>query len=124
MITPSDSGNIVYSLVKPLGLPIYRGWNDLNEDRIVIVEHKQEKEKKWMKNFVDVNLVVPDMGNEAQKAKLDSYQHTLQDMFYGETFVEHNGTGCLVEFSSIGIEEDKLLKSHFVNVKLLISALR
>ena len=124
MITASDSANILYSLVKPFGLPVYHGWNTLNDDRIVIVTHPQEKEKQWMKNFVDLCLVVPDEDNEAQRAKLNDYQRRLHDFFYIDIVGEKDGTAYQIEMKSIGIEEDTQLKSHYVNCKLLISALR
>lgn len=124
MITASDAENIVYALVKTFGLPVYHGWNMSNEDRIVLVSHPQEKEKQWMKNFLDVNLVVPDVDNEAQRVKLNNYQRTLHDFFYIDIVGEKDGCGYVIEMKSIGIEEDAPLKSHFVNCKLLISALR
>lgn len=124
MITASDAANIVYSLVKPFGLPVYHGWNVSNDDRIVLVSHPQEKEKQWMKNFVDVSLIVPDVDGEAQRAKLNDYQRMLHDFFYIDIVGEKDGTGYNIEMKSIGIEEDTQLKSHYVNCKLLISALR
>lgn len=124
MITASDVANIVYSLVKPFGLPVYHGWNVSNDDRIVLVSHPQEKEKQWMKNFVDVSLIVPDVDGEAQRAKLNDYQRMLHDFFYIDIVGEKDGTGYNIEMKSIGIEEDTQLKSHYVNCKLLISALR
>ena len=124
MITAGDSANILYTLLKPLGFPVYHGWNFTDAERIVLITHPQEREKQWMKNFVDVNLVVPDKDSEAQRKKLNDYQRTLHDFFYMDIVGEHNGTGYVIELKSIGIEEDTPLKSHYVNCKLLISALR
>ena len=125
MITASDAENIIYGLVKPqFGLPVYHGWNNSNEDRIVLVSHPQTKEKQWMKNFIDVCLVVPDVDNEAQRSKLNEYQRLLHDFFYINIVGEKEGTGYEIDMKSIGIEEDSQLKSHYVNCKLLISALR
>lgn len=124
MITASDAENILYTLVKTFGLPVYHGWNISDADRMVLVSHPQEREKQWMKNFVDVCLVVPDVDNEAQRAKLNNYQRVLHDFFYIDIVGEKDGTGYVIELKSIGIEEDTQLKSHYVNCKLLISALR
>lgn len=124
MITAGDSANIIYGLVKGFGLPVYHGWNNSDADRIVITTHKQEREKQWMKNFVDVNLVVKDIDNEAKLAVLKGYERTLHDFFYEDIVGEKDGCGYIIELKSIGIEEDASLKSHFVNCKLLFSALR
>lgn len=124
MITAGDAANIIYGLVKDFGLPVYHGWNISGSERIVISTHPQERELQWMKNFVDVNLIVPDVDNEAQRAKLNGYMQTLHDFFYEDIVGEKNGCGYIIELKSIGIEEDTQLKSHFVNCKLLFSALR
>ena len=124
MITAGDAANIIYGLVKPFGLPVYHGWNISDAERIVISTHPQERELQWMKNFVDVNLVVPDIDNEAQRAKLNEYQRTLHDFFYADIVGEKDGCGYIIELKSIGIEDDASLKSHFVNCKLLFSVLR
>jgi len=124
MITAGDSANIIYSLVKGFGLPVYYGWNISDANRIVISAHSQEREKQWMKNFIDVNLVVPDKDNEARLAILKGYEQTLHDFFYSDIVGEKDGCAYTIELKSIGIEEDASLKSHFVNCKLLFSALR
>ena len=124
MITAGDTANIVYSLVKEFGLPVYHGWNLSNEIRIVIVTHPQERELQWMKNFVEVNLVVPDKDNEAQLAKLKGFERTLHDFFYIDIVGEKDGCAYTIELKTNGIMEDASLKSHFVNCKLLFSALR
>lgn len=124
MITAGDSENIVYALVQTFGLPVHHGWNTSDADRVVIVAHKQERERQWLKNFIDVNLVVKDIDGEAQRSKLNGYQKTLQDFFYEDIVGEKDGVGYVITLESCGIEEDASLKSHFVNCKLLFSVLR
>lgn len=126
MITEGDTQDIVYSIVKSLGLPVIQGdtKNYSSKPRVVVHAHKQEREKQWMKNFLEVNVVMPDVANEAQRAKLKEYETQLKDMFYEDTVGTYKGSGYLIELQSLGIEEDTTLKSHFVNCKLLFSTLR
>lgn len=126
MITEGKSADIVYGLCSSLGLPRYQGgsWDYSDEPRVIINSHRQETERKYLKNFIDVNVVFPDLANEPQMSNLKLYEKMLQDLFYGTLTGEVNGTGYVIELKSLGIEGDGTIKSHFVNCKLLFSALR
>lgn len=126
MITEGDTQNIIYTIVKGLGLPVLQGdtKSHSNVPRVVVHAHKQEREKQYMKNFLDVNIVFSDVANEAQRAKLKEYERRIKDMFYEDIVGTYEGSGYVVELKSLGIEEDSALKSHYVNCKLLFSTLR
>lgn len=126
MITEGDTQNIIYSIVKGLGLPVIQGDTKSHSKvpRVVVHAHKQEREKQYMKNFLDVNIVFSDVANEAQRARLKEYERRIKDMFYEDIVGTYEGSGYVVELKSLGIEEDSTLKSHYVNCKLLFSTLR
>ena len=126
MITEGDTQNIVYNLCKDMGLPVLQGdtKSHLKSPRVVVHAHKQEREKQYMKNFLDVNIVMSDVANEAQRAELKRYETLMKDKFYEDIVGVYKGCGYVIELKSLGIEEDSTLKSHFVNCKLLFSTLR
>lgn len=127
MTTSGDSANIVYRIVaEGLGLPTSQSGNDTShssEEHVVVHAHKQERSKHYMKNYIEANVVVPDLDGEAQSGKLKGYEREVQKLFYGDLVGEQDGTAYVIELQSLGIEKDDALKSHYVNCKLLFSAL-
>lgn len=127
MITEGDTANIVYGLCKQLGLPVLQGGNagSFSEgERVVVHAHRQERERQYLKNFLEVNIIVPDEAGEARTKALKEYERRVQDMFYEDIVGVYGGHGYVIELKSLGIEEEASLKSHFVNCKLLFSTLR
>lgn len=127
MIASGDIGNLLFTITKSLKIPCYQGGNQKDystETRAVIHMHKMEKEPKFMKCFADVNVIVPDEGNEARTGTLKQYEQSLMELYYEPMVRVVNDHPLLIEIHSMGIEEDQQLKSHFVNCKLLISVLR
>lgn len=127
MITEGDTANIVYGLCKQLGLPVLQGGNAgrfSEGERVVVHAHRQERERKYLKNFLEVNIIVPDEAGEARTKALKEYERRVQDMFYEDIVGVYGGHGYVIELKSLGIEEEASLKSHFINCKLLFSTLR
>ncbi len=128
MITSGDSANIVYRLVSEgLGLPVSQSGNNTShsdEVHVVVHPHKQERSKHYMKNFVEANVVVPDVDGEVQSGLLKEYEREVRDLFYGDIVGEQDGTAYVIELQTLGIEADDSLNSHYVNCKLLFSALK
>lgn len=127
MITEGDTANIVYGLCKQLGLPVLQGGNAggfSDGERVVVHAHRQERERQYLKNFLEVNIIVPDEAGEARTKALKEYERRVQDMFYEDIVGVYGGHGYVIELKSLGIEEEASLKSHFVNCKLLFSTLR
>lgn len=128
MITSGESANIVYGIVSEgLGLLVSQAGNDKshsNVPHVVVHPHKQERGKQYMKNFVEANVVIPDIDGEAQSGLLKSYEKEVQNLFYGDVVGEQNGTAYVIELKSLGIEQDSALNSHYVNCKILFSVLR
>jgi len=127
MITEGDTANIVYGLCRQLGLPVLQGGNAgsfSERERVVVHAHRQEREKQYLKNFLEVNIIVPDEAGEAMTKTLKEYERRVQDMFYEDIVGVYGGHGYVIELKSLGIEEEASLKSHFVNCKLLFSTLR
>lgn len=128
MITSGESANIVYRIVSVgLGLPVSQSGNDTShsdEPHVVVHPHKQERGKQYMRNFVEANVVVPDVDGEAQSGLLKSYEKEVLGLFYGDIVGEQNGTAYIMELQSLGIEQDSALNSHYVNCKIKFSVLR
>ena len=99
MITEGDTQNIVYNLVKGLGLPVLQGDTKsyLKSPRVIVHAHKQEREKQYMKNFLEVNVVISDEANEAKRATLKDYETRLKDMFYEDIVGVYKGSGYVIE---------------------------
>lgn len=127
MITEGDTSNIVYRICEQLGIETLQGANARNYSRnlrVVVHAHRQEREKQYLKNFLEVNVIAEDIANEAQTAVLKEYEQRLQELFYEDLVGEYKGCGYIIELKSLGMEEDATLKSHFINCKLLFSTLR
>lgn len=128
MITSGDSANIVYRIVSErLGLPVSQSGNDTGHSdvpHVVVHPHKQERSKHYMKNFVEANVVVPDLDGEAQSGLLKGYEREVQELFYEDIVGEQDGTAYVIELQTLGIVADDTLRSHYVNCKLLFSALK
>lgn len=133
MITSGDVQDMIVGMLKerftdidvrPQENNIDYDYSESRSNRIVVQSHKQTVEKQWVKNFVNIYIVVADEGKEAKTGTLKAYQRRLQDMFYGGIVTEFNGAICHITYSESSIEDDKALKSHYVNCRLLVKILK
>lgn len=132
MITTNDIADILCLDCKAFGIAeIYRlGYvkevpkGGLRDERIVVIPKKQSTNTRWLKDFVEVNLCVPDLGEGI--ADIDRLQE-LERM--AKLILDHrtgmfDGTRYHYKvFDLDGMVEDKDIKCHYVNVRLLFNVL-
>lgn len=128
MITTTDVSLILYEDCKTcFGLDTCLGENlpsgELTQERVVIHSKKQTPEKIWAKSFVEVNLCVPDIQGESHSIRLQELERESQNCFHSGVVGEYDGTPYFYSISSIGIETDKTMKCHYVNVRIMFQVL-
>lgn len=132
MIVTSDIANILHKDCKVFGIKIvpqgktitdiFTSDKGLTEERIVIHTKAQTPSKIWRKGFVEVNLCVPDKQSYAKSIRLAELERMAQKNL-DNVCSTYDGTRYFYSISSIGIEEDKPLKCHYVNVRILFEVL-
>ena len=138
MIVTGDVANIIYKDCQAFGIPDVRkkpnivpdddkAGTGLTAERIVIIAKQQETGTYWKKGFVEVNICVPDnKSGTAKTTRLGALERQAAQLFKegSEVVGSYDGTYYMYSISSInGCEEDKSLKCHFVNVRLLFEVL-
>ena len=128
MIATTDIGGIMYGECKGFGIAdVYHDGNipesdkAITAERITIHPKSQRPETYWKKGFVEVNLCVPDFKNgKANLIRLQELEREVAAKF-GRTDIvgEYDGTPYRYSVDTIGVEEDKNLRCHYVNVRLL-----
>ena len=127
MIVSSDIANIFYRDCKAFGITMVPDGETLTEEltseRIVIHAKKQTPGTYWKKNFVEVNLCVPDSSeNSANSVRLGELERQAQTLL-DDVVSSYNGTWYRYGIYSIGRERDAKLKCHYVNVRILFEVL-
>lgn len=125
MITPADIANIIYAECADFGIERVADGRTitapLTGERITIHSKAQTPEKYWLKNFVEVNFLVPDLAplsSEANTPRLQEIQRLAAATFKSRTGT-YDDTVYHYETDSISKEEDKALCCHYVNIRLL-----
>lgn len=127
MIVTTDIGNILYRDCKVFGIKIVPDGEtltgELTSERIVIHAKKQQPGKYWKKSFAEVNLCVPDLGeNSANSIRLNELEREANKLF-DDAVSSYDGTTYRYSIESIGTEADTALKCHYVNVRILFEVL-
>nr|DAJ36968.1 MAG TPA: hypothetical protein [Caudoviricetes sp.] len=126
MIVTTDIGNILYRDCKAFGIDVVPSGEtlvgELTSERIVIHTKKQQPGTYWKKSFVEVNLCVPDLGeNSANSIRLGELERQAMVVLRSTGF--YNGSFYRYSIYSIGTEVDTALKYHYVNVSVLVEIL-
>lgn len=127
MITSTDAANIIFRDCKPFDLPRYQGGNVPdgkveNGGRIVIHSKQQTPGGRWMKNYVEVNIVIPDTPNgKANLVQLNAYEREARIRLNGSD--TYDGTIYRYWVDSTSILQNEQLKSHYVNARVLFQAM-
>lgn len=132
MIVTNDISNILFTDCKVFGIAeIYRrGYvpdvpeKGLQSERVVILPKSQTPEKIWIKDFVEVNLCVPDVADGmADIIRLQELER-MAKKYLDRVTGTYDGTRYRYSISDIdGTAEDKAIKCHYVNVRLLFNVL-
>ena len=128
MIVATDIANILFKDCKAFGIEVYQAGNipdehkELSSERVIIRTKSQSPEAIWKKGFVEVNLCVPDMDEDANLIRLQELERKAQEVL-DEVVGEYDGSNYYYLIDSTGIEADAELRCHYVNVRLLFQVL-
>lgn len=126
MITSGDAANIIYRDLDDFSITERYHAGDEPEgeiltERIIIHTKQQTPETYWEKNFLEVNLCVPDKDGQKDKIRTDELERESNGFFH--KVGEYDDTVYRYSISSMGVEKDGDLKCHYVNVKILFEVL-
>lgn len=125
MITEIDTENIIYRDAALFGIKRYRTPNldrgDVTEERLTVTAKKQSKERYWIKNFVELNLCVPDVDNQQNILRLNELERMAVAQMQATGL--YDGTRYTYEVDSTEKFQNRDLKISYLNVRILFSIL-
>ena len=126
MIVQSDIVDILYLDCAQFGIDTYRKGNipsgEVKKERIVIIPKKPSSETYWKKSFIEVNFCVPNLKNgKADLIRLAELEK-IGNRALDKTSL-YDGTRYSYSIESSSIEEDRDLKFHYVNFRVLFKVL-
>lgn len=132
MIVTADIEDIVLMTSKAFGIgtmtngsPQYddKTGEGLTKETVVVHAKPQTDGKYWLPSFVEVNLCVPDYKSGKENFnRIKVLERKAREVFKRITG-QHDGTFYRIGINSLGIEEDKPLKCHYVNCRLLFEVI-
>ncbi len=132
MIATNDISDILIRDCRPFGISeVYRKGNvkkvdgeRLTSERIVVLPKPQSPGTRWFKDFVEVNLCVPDLEDgESDSGRLQELERQAKQVFNRVTGM-YDGTRYRYSVDQIdGTVYDDDIKCHYVNVRLLFEVL-
>lgn len=126
MITVTDAANIVYRHALTLGYETYQKGNipkgPITTERITVTTKRLTKETFWKKCFVEVNLIAPDIEDEADTIRLNEMEREAQKYFDSLTD-EYDGTRYRLSAGESEMFEDGSFHCHYVNIRVLFEIL-
>lgn len=125
MITNTNIGEIIFDRVREWDVEKHIANNmpfsEIKDERLVIVPEKIIDDTYWLKCYVNVNWCVPDKEGESDGIRLGEVEGIMSEIHYGKG--EYSNTYYKFKKDSVGIEEDKQMRCHFVNLRLLFNVL-
>ena len=134
MITKADIENILLDVCEPLGIADVsvepptlddKTGDGLQKEMLEIFVKKEGDGKLWLPRFADVNVCIPDFKSGRQNAtRLEEVERVAGTLFT-KAYISgiQNGSRYRFKRDSIGIEQDKPLKCHYVNVRILFETI-
>lgn len=127
-ITTADIRRIMYGILSQWGLPIHYKedlpMGEITDERIIIVTSGEGYGKIWTTCIVTISICVPDpTPNVANLTKLDVYEKQSIKMFKDGMVGDYKGDNYVISLQKNGIEEDRQMKCHYVNLKLSFEVL-
>lgn len=127
-ITTADIRRIMYGILSSWGLPIHYKedlpMGEITDERIIIVTSGEGYGKIWTTCIVTISICVPDpTPNDANLTKLDVYEKQSIKMFKDGMVGDYKGDNYVISLQKNGIEEDRQMKCHYVNLKLSFEVL-
>lgn len=126
MITTSDTADILYTAALELGMTVYPDGNvprgKIAEERVVIHAKQQTPSAKWLKNYIEVNILVPDMpSGDARLQRLGELERLARKTLKG--CGTHDGTIYRFEVESTQRLAAEEHECHYVNASVLFQAM-
>lgn len=122
MITTSDIAQAIYNDCRGFGVPLYISGvipvGDVKDERIIIIPKSIEDGTRWYRCFAEVNWLVPDIKGEADRRRLGAVERLVKPLYYRQGVID--GTQYRYRKYSLGIEQERGLDCHYVNLRLLI----
>lgn len=121
MKTIADAVDHVYGIAKTLGIPTFKYTSTGNEERLV-VNSLPMTGYILQRCYVNVNGFVPDItvagdASVPDTKRLGEVQALLINLFEGA-----NGAGDIhIYIESQGVERNRTMNEHFVNIKLKVN---
>ena len=134
MITKADIENILLDVCEPFGIADVttepptlddKKGDGLQKEMLEIFVKKESDGQRWLPRFVDVNVCIPDFKSGKQNApRLEAVEKIAGGLF-GKAYTSGIQDGFRYRFKreSIGIEQDRPLKCHYVNVRILFETI-
>lgn len=122
MITLSDIGEIIYDYCRSFGVPLYLRdtlpVGDVTDERVVIIPKTIEDGKYWLRSFVEVNWLVPDIHFEANLRRIKDIERIMYPIQGTGT---KDGTKYKYTRYSTSVENLSEANCHMVNVRILFN---
>lgn len=127
-ITTADIRRIMYGILSPLGLPVHYKEDipkgEITDERIIIVTSGEGYGKIWATCIVTISICVPDpTPNVANLTRLSYYEDEALKMFKDSIVGGYKGDNYVISLQKNGIEEDRQMRCHYVNLKLSFEVL-
>lgn len=125
MITEIDTGNIIYKDAAVFGVTRYR--KDVMErvaikaERAVVITKPQTSDKIWLKNYVELNLCVPDVKGNINLTRLNELERQAKAEMSGAG--TYDGTTYVYDVDSTELKHDSEFKMAYINVRILFRAI-
>lgn len=128
MIVTTDIQTILYKDAKKLGIKkIYQEGTipegNLKDEMVVVIANSVEPGIIWKVGFVHVNICVPylDKKGTANRTRLNELERLANKVLNATSVFD--GTAYTYEVDTTRIEEERDLKCHYVDVRILFSVL-
>lgn len=134
MITKADIENIILDVCEPFGIADVtteppklddKEGDGLKKEMLEIFVKKESDGQRWLPRFVDVNVCIPDFKSGRQNASRLEEMERIAGNLFGKAYASGimDGSRYRYKRDSIGIEQDKPLKCHYVNVRILFETI-
>lgn len=126
MITEAESGNILYQDCQQFGVDVYQTINTpsgrVESERIIIIPKPQQIGNVWIKNYIEVNWLVPDIADtKADMVRLQDVERELKGKL--KACSSYDNTPYRYKVETTEIKNDEPLGVHYVNARVLFQTM-
>lgn len=127
MITESESGNILYLDCRAnFGDMVFQTLNaptgELEDERIVVIPKTQQPGPIWIKNYIEVNWLVPDLPDgKPDMVRLHDIERHMRRVLISCGM--YDATPYRYRVENTDIRADKNLNAHYANARVLFQTM-